>query len=335
MQNNALDADRRKSRVALLSVASNTILVILKIAVGLMIGSVSVISEAIHSGVDLIAALIALFAVKKSGKPADEDHPFGHSKVENVSGTVEALLIFVAAGWIIFEASRKLMNPSEMEEPGWGVAVMLISSMANVLVSSRLFAVGKETGSIALQADAWHLRTDVYTSAGVMFGLALVWLGELLFPALDLHWIDPIVAICVALLIIKAAYKLTVESAKDLLDASLPQDEEDDIRGQIIAFAPAVRGYHRLKTRKAGASRFVEFHVRVDADMSVVESHHISERITDAIKEHYPGTSVTIHIEPCNCALARDETCGCLLCEADKNLVREKFLTKAMQDSEI
>ncbi len=313
-----LDRDKRKASAAKLSVISNTCLVVLKLTVGVMIGSVSVISEAVHSGMDLLAALIAFFAVKTAGKPADDDHPFGHNKVENISGTVEALLIFIAAGWIIFEAAKKLMNPVPMEEAGWGVAVMLISSIANLLVSKKLFLVGKETNSVALQADAWHLQTDVYTSGGVMAGLAAIWLGELLFPALDLHWIDPLAAIFVALLISKAAYKLTVESAKDLLDVSLPRDEEEGIRKHIMVFAPTVRGFHRLRTRKAGASRFVEFHLRVDAAMSVDESHRIADMITDAIKQHYPGTTVTIHIEPCNCAVAHKETCGCLLSEEDK-----------------
>ncbi len=320
------EIDRRKASVAKLSVISNTCLVILKLIVGMMIGSVSVISEAIHSGVDLLAALIALFAVKTAGRPADDDHPFGHNKVENISGTVEALLIFLAAVWIVFEAAKKLMNPEPMEEAGLGVAVMLISSTANLLVSQKLFLVAKETSSIALQADAWHLRTDVYTSVGVTAGLAMIWLGEMLFPAADLHWIDPLVAICVAMMIFKAAYKLTMESAKDLLDVSLPEYEEEDIRKHIMVFAPTVRGFHRLRTRKAGASRFVEFHVRVDAAMSVDESHRIADMITDAINKHYPGTMVTIHIEPCNCALAREETCGCLLSEEDKMDLREKCL---------
>jgi len=324
MQSRHADVNKRKSSVALLSVISNAILVTLKLAVGLMIGSVSVISEAIHSGVDLLAALIALLAVKTAGKPADEDHPFGHYKAENISGTVEALLIFVAAAWIIFEAYKKLLNPEPMESPSWGVAVMLISSAANLFVSSRLFRVGKETDSVALQADAWHLRTDVYTSAGVMAGLAIIWTGEYLFPAVDLHWIDPLVAIFVALLIIKAAYKLTLESAQDLMDVCLPAEEEEDIRKHIMVFAPTVRGFHKLRTRKAGACRFVEFHVRVDAGMSVDESHRISDMIADAIKHHFPGTNVTIHIEPCNCALARPESCGCLLNDADKKAVLEK-----------
>ncbi len=324
MQSRHADINKRKSSVALLSVISNTVLVILKLAVGLMIGSVSVISEAIHSGVDLLAALIALLAVKAAGKPADEDHPFGHYKAENISGTVEALLIFVAAVWIIFEAYKKLLNPEPMESPSWGVAVMLISSAANLFVSNRLFCVGRETDSVALQADAWHLRTDVYTSAGVMAGLAIIWTGEHLFPAVDLHWIDPLVAIFVALLIIKAAYKLTLESAQDLMDVCLPAEEEEDIRKHIMVFAPTVRGFHKLRTRKAGACRFVEFHVRVDAGMSVDESHRISDMIADAIKHHFPGTNVTIHIEPCNCALARPESCGCLLNDEDKKAVLEK-----------
>ena len=170
-------ANKRKVSVALLSVASNSILVLLKLIVGIMIGSVSVISEAIHSSVDLLAALIAMLAVKMSGKPADKDHPFGHGKFENISGTVEALLIFVAAAWIIFEAIKKLQNATPLDEAGWGVAVMLISVAANIFVSRRLFFVGKETDSVALQADAWHLRTDIYTSIGVICGLGIVWIG--------------------------------------------------------------------------------------------------------------------------------------------------------------
>ncbi len=318
MEINDAEKNRRKSNVALLSVISNSSLVILKLVVGTLIGSVSVISEAIHSGVDLLAAIIALFAVKKSGKPADEDHPFGHGKVENISGTVEALLIFLAAGWIIFEALKKLRNPETLDEAGLGVVVMLISVIANIIVSKNLFRVGKETDSIALMADAWHLRTDVYTSFGVFGGLAVIFAGSLAFPGVDLRWVDPVAAIGVALLIIRAAYHLTVESARDLVDVGLPPEELDDVRRHIRVFAPTIRGFHRLRTRKAGSSRFVEFHIRVDPSMSVDESHRIADMITCSIKQHYPGTTVTIHIEPCNCALAKEGSCGCLLSEQEK-----------------
>lgn len=316
--------DKRKASAARLSVISNSTLVLLKLAVGLAIGSVSVISEAIHSGVDLVAAVIAWFAVIISGKPADRDHPFGHGKIENISGTVEALLIFLAASGIILDAVKKLMNPQPLDEPGLGVAVMLVSAVANILISRMLFRVGKETDSVALQADAWHLRTDVYTSVGVMLGLGVIWFGGVLFPEADLKLVDPLVAIGVALLIIKAAYKLTVESARGLMDVSLPPEEEEKIRKCISAFAPTVRGFHRLRTRKSGPYRFVEFHARVDSSMSISESHRITDMIALSIKECLPNTIVTIHIEPCNCTLANDESCGCQLSEDELKAIRAK-----------
>ncbi len=207
-----------KISVARLSILSNTSLIIMKVIIGILIGAVSIISEAIHSGVDLIASVIAYISVTKSGKPADRDHPFGHGKIENISGAVEALLIFLAAGWIIYEAIKRLMNPQPLEAASWGVGVMLISCIINILVSERLFAIGNKTDSVALKADAWHLRTDVYTSAGVMAGLFLIWIGGRIMPGVSLSWIDPIAAIAVALLIIHAAWVLTIQSARDLLD---------------------------------------------------------------------------------------------------------------------
>jgi cation diffusion facilitator family transporter len=316
-------ADQKKAAVAMLSIASNTALVAGKLIIGIAIGSVSVLSEAIHSGVDLMAAVIAWVAVRKSAKPADTTHPFGHGKVENVSGVIEALLIFVAAGWIIFEAAKKLSQPEPLDAAGWGVAIMLVSSMVNIVVSRQLFKVGRETESVALLADAWHLRTDVYTSAGVMIGLALIWLGGLIFPDVDLRWIDPVAAIIVALLIIKAAYDLTLASARDLLDASLPQSEVNVIREQAVGFRPSVRGIHSFRTRKAGSFRFVEFHMMVDGELSVEESHDLTDIVTDAIQRHYPGVTVTIHVEPClgEC----EPTCveECLLDEKGREKVRK------------
>ena len=317
--------NERKAAVALLSVVSNATLVTLKVIVGLAIGSVSVVSEAIHSGVDLLAAVIALFAVRASGRPADQDHNFGHGKVENLSGTVEAVLIFGAAGWIVYEASKRLIHPAPLESAGWGVGVMLVSAAANTFVARMLFKVGKETDSMALRADAWHLATDVYTSAGVMVGLGLIWLGQIFLPGADLKWIDPVAAIGVALLIVKAAYDLTVQSARDLFDVSLPAQEENLIREHIKSFTPTVRGYHRLRTRKSGAERFVEFHMLVDAAMSVGESHRITDIIENAIKEHYPGTSVTIHIEPCVAAPEKecpsDCSSDCLLAQSERKAI--------------
>jgi len=308
---------QRKESVAMLSVVSNSVLVLFKVVVGVLIGSVSIISEAIHSGMDLVAAVIAMFSVKTSSVPADDLHPFGHGKIENISGFVEALLIFIAAFWIIFEALKKLSSPPVMENAEWGVAVMLFSSVVNYIVSQRLFQVGKEADSIALQADAWHLRTDVYTSAGVMAGLSVIWLGHKFFPNPNIHWIDPVAALFVAVFILRAAYDLTVHSILDLLDVKLPPEEEDFIRG-IISHQPAIHGFHQLKTRKAGHVRFVEFHINVDPQMSVYDSHGITKTLKQNIRKKFADCVITIHIEPCDGECSDVCAAGCLLPEGKR-----------------
>jgi cation diffusion facilitator family transporter len=320
----AMDVQRRKENVAILSIVSNTILIALKIIVGIAIGSVAIISEAIHSGVDLLAAIIALYSVRTSSIPPDRTHPFGHGKVENISGTVEALLIFLAAGWIIWEAVQKIRNPEHLEGLGWGVGIMLVSAAANFYVSEKLFRVGRETDSIALQADGWHLRTDVYTSVGVMLGLACIWIAAWLSPGLNLLWLDPLAAIVVAVLIIKAAYDLTMQSARDLLDVGLPKEEEEWIRQSILQYRSVVHGFHQLRTRKSGSFRFVEFHLKVDPQMTVLSSHQITEVLSQMIEKQYPGTSVTIHVEPCDGSCTENCLAGCLLPADMRSAIKEQ-----------
>jgi cation diffusion facilitator family transporter len=304
---------KRKERVAILSVISNSFLVLFKLIIGILIGSVAILSEAIHSGMDLLASFFAMFSVKTSYVPADESHPFGHGKVESISGLIEALLIFVAAFWIILEAIRKLSAQQSMEFAGWGVAVMLLSAVLNLVVSQLLFRVGKEADSIALQADAWHLRTDVYTSAGVMVSLAVIWLAHKFFLNPNIHWLDPLAGLLVAVFILRAAYKLTVQSIRDLMDAQLPPEEANWIRTLITSRQEAIQGFHQLRTRKAGNFRFIEFHIKVDPQMSVADSHHITEELSRIIENKLPHSSVTIHIEPCDGQC--DDKCiaGCLL----------------------
>ena len=302
----------RKARVALLSVVSNTALVAIKLIAGFLSGSVSIISEAVHSGVDLLAAVIAFVSVRKAGKPADDDHPFGHGKYENISGALEALLIFVAAAWIVKEAIHKLLVPEPLGVLGWGIAIMLVSAATNAFVSRLLMRVGEETDSIALRADAWHLRTDVYTSIGVMAGLTIIWAGEHLWPGARLAWVDPVVAIAVAMLIVKAAWDLTAESVRDLLDVRLGADEEAWIRGYLGGLYPQVQGFHRLRTRKAGATRFVDFHLIVEATMTVADSHRLSDAIIEAIAGHLPRAHISIHVEPCDGKCKPVCAAGCL-----------------------
>lgn len=293
-----MDAFQKKSSVALLSVVSNSTLVVLKLLIGFLIGSVSVISEAIHSGVDLIAAVIAYYAVRTSGVPADKEHPYGHGKIENLSGTIEALLIFVAAIWIIYEAVKKLMHPEPLDATGWGVAVMLGSAVINWVVSNKLFKVGRQTGSVALEADGWHLRTDVYTSLGVMGGLLMIALGKIFFPQANLDWIDPVAAILVAMLIFKAAWELTIQAGRDLLDASIPDEEESWVRQYLNSFHPKVLSYHKLRTRKAGHCRFLDAHIVMPGDMTIFQGHEICDQIGAGLKERFPGVQVTLHMEP-------------------------------------
>lgn len=310
---------KRKSRAAWLSVGSNSTLIVGKLIVGLAIGSVSVLSEAIHSGVDLLAAIIALVAVQQSAKPADERHPFGHGKFENLSGTIEALLIFAAAAWIIYEAIRKLAHPAPLEQASWGVAVMGVSVCVNWAVSRYLMRVGKETDSMALQADAWHLRTDVYTSLGVTVALTCVFFGDSVVAALGLgpqqtalwqdllHVLDPLAAIVVAMLILRAAYTLTLQSARDLMDVQLPQAELQWVHDMLRNFGPPVHGFHRMRTRKAGASRFIDFHIFVDPMMTVERSHSLAHELARRIEEHFGHPSVTVHVEPCRGTCERPE----------------------------
>lgn len=292
-----------KTKAAAISVISNITLVIFKLAVGIITGSVSIISEAIHSGLDLGAALIALFSVRLSSLPPDEQHRYGHGKIENVSGTIEAVLIFVAAIWIIAEAVKKLVEKSSLEMIGYGLLVMAASAIVNWIISSYLYRVARQTRSIALEADALHLRTDVYTSLGVFVGLAAINLTG---------WqaIDPLVAIGVALLIIKASIGLTRVAFMPLLDTAIPESEENVVRKILEGYQQDRRlvGFHKLRTRQAGAERHIDVHVVLPGNQDLNQAHDLSEDIECQIRKQLDNTSVVIHMEPCCNDTERD--CG-------------------------
>ena len=282
-----------KSRAAQLSIISNTALILIKLTAGIMMQSVSVISEAVHSGIDLVAAVIAWFAVRESGKPADEDHPFGHGKIENVAGTIEAVLIFGAAIYIIYEAVLKLVEGKiEIESLGLGAGVMAVSAIANFLVSRHLMQVARKTDSVALEADALHLRTDVYTSAGVLGGLVAIKLTGLAV-------LDPIVAIMVALLIIKAAWDLTQSAFLHILDVSLPEEEARIIHEVMAEYTGRYREYHKVRTRKSGHIRHIDMHLVVPGGTTVEAAHRLSHEIADRIGEQLAYSHTLVHIEPC------------------------------------
>lgn len=277
-----------KKKTARLSVMSNTLLIILKLAVGLITNSVSILSEAIHSSLDLVAAVIAFFAVKVSGNPADERHPFGHGKVENVSGVIEAALIFAASAWIITEAVKKFIHPEEPGVLGLGILVMSISAVVNTFVSRRLYKVARETDSVALEADALHLKTDVITSAGVAIGLALMWIT-------GWHILDPIIAMLVAMLIIFESWMLLRKAFSPLLDTALSAKELEKLEGILGELEVK---YHGLRTRAAGHQRFVEFHLDVPAHETIDTIHRRCDLIEERLESEFRDISVIIHPEP-------------------------------------
>ena len=286
-----------KVKVARLSIISNTLLTIGKLLVGLTINSVSIISEAIHSGMDLLASLIAYFSVRQSGKPADEQHQYGHGKFENVASVTEALLIVGAGVIIVFNSYQKLVSGKiEIHTLDHGLGIMALSVVANVYVSARLFAVGKTTESPALIADGWHLRTDVFTSLGVFAGILAIRITGLTI-------LDPLVAIAVALLIIKTGIQLSRDSLRSILDARLPEDEEKVIIEVIMAYSSEFIEFHKLRTRRAGPERYVDLHLVLPSHLAVDQAHDLCDRIEAEITRRLAYMHVLIHAEPCagNC----------------------------------
>lgn len=277
-----------KTQVARLSVFSNTFLILIKVIAGILSGSVSIISEAIHSSMDLLASVIAYFSVKISDNPSDEKHNYGHGKIENVSGVVEGLLIFVAAGWIILEAVKKMVDIQPVESIGIGSLVMLISAVVNILVSRRLYTVARETHSVALEADALHLKTDVLTSLGVATGLLLMWVTKL-------HWLDPVIAMLVAILIIRESFVLLKKAFTPLLDVAWDQEELDNLNK---IFTEMEVNHHDVKTRKAGNYRFIDFHIEMPQDVPFEQVHDFCNLIENEIQRTFENVQITIHAEP-------------------------------------
>ena len=278
-----------KVSIARLSILSNSLLILMKLIVGIISGSVSIISEAIHSSMDLVAAIIAFLSVRVSDNPPDSKHPYGHGKIENISGVIEALLIFVAAIWIITEAVKKLLGETiELDSIALGSVVMVISAIINTIVSRRLYKVARETNSLALEADALHLKTDVYTSLGVAVGLGLIMLT-------GINWLDPVVAIFVALFIIIESYQLLKKAFTPLLDTAWAADDIIELEGKLKRLEVH---YHDLRTRVAGNYRFIDLHIEIPENVSVGNAHQYCDKIENELTDKYENLTVTIHVEP-------------------------------------
>ena len=288
----ALADPQVKTRTAALSVVSNSVLILLKVVAGSITGSVAILTEAVHSSIDLVASVVAFFSVRKAGEPADESHRYGHEKVENLAAAIEGILILVGSAAIAFQAIRHLATGSQVQSVGVGIAVVGFSLVANVVVSTVIARNARKTGSPALEGDAAHLRTDALTSLAVLVGLALV-------AITGAHWLDPVVALAVASTIVVTGVRLLARSSRVLVDEALPADEVAVIRGAVEEFgSQGVVGYHELRTRRAGSSRYVDLHVQFRRGTSLEDAHRTAHELQDVIGERLRGADVLIHLEP-------------------------------------
>jgi cation diffusion facilitator family transporter len=281
-----------KARAAGLSIASNSFLIGIKLAAGAITGSIAIITEAIHSMIDLVASVVAFVSVRKADEPADREHPYGHGKVEPLAATIEGMLILVGAGIIVYEATRRLAEGAEVEALGVGIAVMAFSLLANIVVSSILQRQARAHESLALEGDAAHLRTDAMTSAGVLIGLAVV-------EVTGMVEFDAIVALLVAVAIVAAGIRIIRRSSSVLVDETVPERELDTIEAAIAAARGAeVAGYHKLRARRAGSRRYIDLHVQFRSGTSLERAHALAHQLRDAIEAELPAADVLIHVEP-------------------------------------
>lgn len=282
-------AARREEAAARLSLASNSVLVLIKIAAGFLSGSISVLAEGFQSTMDVVASALILFTLRAAAKPPDESHPYGHGKFENIASLTQMVLILGTAGFLLAAAWERWKNPV-LPRVDWGIGALVLSVVVNLAVSSRVMRVGRETGSQALQAEAMHLRSDLLSSAGVLLGLVGV-------AVTGNARLDPIVAALMTGFVVYSALQLLRDSLRPLLDESLPEEEARRVR-EVLEEDERVLGFHRLRTRRAGSHRLVDVHILLDDALSFSRAHQISEEVEGRIRTVLPNTDVIVHAEP-------------------------------------
>lgn len=282
-------------RAARFSIATSLSILAAKFGAGLVTGSIGVLSEAAHSAMDLLAALVTYFSLKTAQAPPDERHRFGHGKFENLAAVIESGLIFIAGVFILGESVRRFILPRPIAYLDAGIAVMALSAGANFFVSRYLIRLGKKTGSAALLADGLHLLTDVYSSTGVFLSLILIRLTHIVV-------LDPLIGLIVTFFLFRTAYFLLRDSLHSFLDVRLPEEEEAVIREVLDQFKEEYVAYHNLRSRRAGAERHVDLHLILPYNATVAEGNALVQRITKAINERLPRTYVLISTDPCNAA---------------------------------
>lgn len=279
--------------MVLFSISSNALLLAMKLVTGVLTGSASILSEAAHSATDLVASVVAFVAVRGSISPPDESHNYGHGRFENIASVFEGVILLGVGGWVIFGAINSILNGAELELLGLGIGVMAVSALANLFVSRWLLRVARETDSRALEAEGYNLRTDVWGAAGVALGLVV---------ALATGWavLDPMIAALIGLVILWTALRLISRSTRVLLDESLPPSELEVVERVIegeIRNEEAIRSYHKLRARKSGPQRHIDFHLQLKAETTLGEAHKISDGLEERIRRNLPNSDVLIHLE--------------------------------------
>ncbi len=291
---------REKQSAALSSVLAALALTGLKLAAGLYTGSLGVLSEAAHSALDLAAAGVTLYAVRLSAQPPDQKHPYGHGKVENLSALAETLLLLATCGWIVYEAVERLLNPRPVEAPLWAAGVMLASVVVDVGRSRMLAAAAKKHNSQALEADALHFSTDVWSSLVVLAGLGALYFAETLSPGSPLKpWLmraDSIAALAVSGIVLSVSLRLGRQAVDVLLDARVQEDCEAVERA--AAHVPGVTGVLRVRVRRAGPASFVDMRLSIPPGLDAGEAHEIARQARQAVRDALHGADVLVELKP-------------------------------------
>jgi cation diffusion facilitator family transporter len=282
----------QKTRAAGVSIASNACLIVLKVIAGVLTGSVGILSDAIHSLMDLLASVIALASVRKADEPADATHRYGHERFEDLAAGAQAFLLLVGAAFIAVEAIKRLIDGGNIDSIGIGMAVAGAAAAINILISTYVDRAGRATGSNALHANAADLRTDALVSIGVLLSLILITLTHA-------RWIDAIVGLVVATVVSSTGVRILVDASRRLADEALPPEELTALQQVVDSFlGDQVIGFHDLRARHVGSHHQVDLHLQFAAGTSLEDAHFISHQLQDAIIARLPGTSVLVHLEP-------------------------------------
>ena len=286
------------------SIVMNLVLFILKLIVGFFTMSMAILSDAIDSGIDVVTSAMARYSVKVANEPADERHTYGHGKFENLSGFIQAIIVVVIAIFILAESIRRIFTGIDLEMLEYGIIIMFISMAGKLAISQNLLRVAKKHDSIAMEANALNLRADVWMSMGVLISLSIIWFTVGQYP--DIIYLDPVVAIIIAFLIIKAGFDIAKRSSQDLLDERIPEDEQAIIQEILDSHSADYLEFHRFRARKSGAERHIDMHLVLPKEKSLEEAHELTDRIEKEISNKLKNATVVIHMEPCE-----GECAGC------------------------